>query len=517
MRCKLLSGIAWAAAVAVSALFPAAQAMVQSAFSRLEPSEKDIIRKLEALPEEVRLCMLAELFSVIPTAPNNFAARPAYVNLPGKKQANFEDIVLPVQDKCGWVGLWNEVHGGYLMAVGFVYADDIAKLRKLNAQQQRHAQDVLKQFGKVNVRVLDAFFTEMYCWSDRVGDATNVNSTIYGSDHRQYRWGDLYTRTDHVFWESLKPLWKGNKGLLEMQYAAQISKLRLYNCKGATETGADRLAKGVGKPGGAFDAINNGKDSAKSDGVAALLRALKSMPEPARIAVLGMLLENGDADSLEDASFTDAKGCRRSVYDELQKVRATKAAVQFLLKAGEEYTLREAAVDHHAKVVKALEKGAAMRSIRKTAQQKAYEAKAAQHEVARLDGGGEAAPQHDLEKICRMVQDEQDPLCREALVLIVTRTCTVEDLFNLMVYDDTGCARNCYDVLWDMNRWDAAMDLVLMIQSSSALQAAVAGRLADAAAAHEQQEEKRKAHIKAELKGLEAAEARRVLDKASRK
>lgn len=517
MRARIFARLALALAVVSASLPPAGWAMDRTVYAQADTEEKAVIAKLEKLLAEVRLCMLAELYSVMPTDEKNYAKSPGKVALPGGRQVEFAKVVDGARDKYKWSDLWHSVYDKHVMIVGRVYADDIAKLRKANPSMAKHAQDVLAKFKKVDVRALDAFFTEMYSWSERVGNGTNQECKIYGSDHRQYRWGDLFKRCESATWESLKPLWRGNKGLLEMEFGTQISKLKQYNGKEVAkrEKAADKKAKADGKK--EEKPATSLSPKAFSSAVNSVQNGLKSLPDSARTAFLAALAADVQADSLPDASYTDAKGRLRYVYDELQAANAVPTALELAAKAKADAAVCAEVLARNAKALKGREKGAELRENRKQAMQKAFDAKMAAHEAEQLDHAGAEDLQCILETDQDLVKRVQDPLCREVLMRAAARKYTVDDLFTKAVYDDQGRARNCYDVLKEADQADTAVILMLDAQCYPKLQEEAAKLMGDLDAAREKQKQKRAARVKAALKAYEAEEARRALEKAEKK
>ena len=516
MSSKIVARLAFALMLATAALPQPAASMDRAAYAQMAMEDKAFIAKLEKLPAEVRTCLLAEQYSVVPTDSNNHAKKPVKINLPGGKQADFEKVVGDARGKYNWAAIWDELYKQRLGAVGKVYADDIAKLRKLNSAHAKHAQDIVAKFRKVDVRALDAFFTEMYEWSERKGNGTNEDSKIYGSDHRQYRWGDLFKRVDSQTWEALKPLWRGNKGLLEMEFGTQISKLRQYNSKEVAkrEKAAEKKGKGdrkVEKPATSLS------PKALSAAVSSVQGLLKQMPDAARVAFLSALADDATTENLLESSYTDAKGRSRSVYDELQAASAVKPALQAMQKAQEDAAVRSEVLSRNTKALKGAEKGKELRDNRRVALQKVFDARLAEREVERMEYAGTDDLPAVLETTRELVQKVPDPMAQEVLMGSVAHKYTVEDLFTKEVYDDKGNARNCYDVLKDADMVETAVLLMLNAHSCAKLPAEAAKLNADREAAREKQKQKRAARIKAALKAHEAEEAQRALEKAEKK
>lgn len=508
MHGRILARLALALAMASAALPHTGWAVMdRAAYSRMDTEERTFINKLEKLPSEVRLCMLAEQFSVVPTDASNYAVKPVKITLPGGKQADFNKVLTESVKKHNWEALWKELREKHLMAVGETYAEDIAKLRKLNADKAKHARDIVAKFKKVDERALDAFFTEMYKWSEAKGNGTNPECKIFGSDHRKYRWGDLYKRCESATWESLKPLWRGNKGLLEMEFGSQISKLRKYNAK-------ENPKKDKGDTGKVTSALS---PKALASAVGAVQSGLKAMPESARTAFLAALENDIALKDLHLATYADGKGRLHSVFDELLTADAIKDALRLMQKAQQDPGIRAEVLDRNEKAMKALEKGAEQRTNEATAVQKAYEAKQAAREFEQMNRETPQDHKQIVEAAMNTVQQVPDQMCQEVIVRAMAHKFTTESLFTEFVYDAAGRALNCYDVLHAAGQVETAIELMLDARGCPELQKKAADLLAGEDAAHEKQTKKRGALINVALKEQEAADAQRALKKNSKK
>ncbi len=508
MHGRILVRLTLALTMTSAILTPMGWAMMdRAAYTRMSTEEKTFINKLEKLPADVRLCMLAEQFSVVPTDASNYAVKPVKLTLPGGKQVDFNKVLAESIQKHNWEALWKELRGKHLMAVGEAYADDIAKLRKLNADKAKHARDIVAKFKKVDERALDAFFTEMYKWSEPKGNGTNQECKIYGSDHRKYRWGDLFHRCDSATWESLKPLWRGNKGLLEMEFASQISKLRKYNAK-------EEPKKDKGVTEKATTALS---PKALASAVGAVQSGLKAMPESARPAFLAALEANVALQDLHLATYADGKGRLHSVFDELLTADAIKDALRLMRKAQQDPGIRAEVLDRNEKAMKSLEKGAEQRANEATAVQKAYEAKQAAREFEQMNRETQQDHKQIAEAAMNTVQQVPDQMCQEVIVRAMAHKFTTESLFAEFVYDAAGRALNCYDVLNAAGQVETAINLMLDASGCPELQKKAVELMVEEDAAHEKQTKKRAALINVALKEQEAADAQRALKKNSKK
>lgn len=507
MNSGILARLALALTVASAVLPQTGWSMDRAAYTMMSAEEKSFIGKLEKLPAEERLCMLAELFSVVPTDSSNYAVKPVKITLPGGKQVDFEEVLSEAVKKHNWEALWKELHEKHLSAVGAAYAEDIARLRKLNADKAKYARNVIAKFKSVNVRVLDAFFSEMNGWSQRKGNVTDLDSSIYGSDGRKYRFGDLWGMCDRNTWRSLQPLWRGNKGLLVVEFGPQISKLRKYNAK-------EESKKGKGDTEKATSALS---PKALASAVASVQGGLKAMPEPARTAFLAALENDVALKDLHLATYADGKGRLHSVFDELLTADAIRDALRLMQKAQQDPGVRAEVLGRNEKAMKPLEKGAEQRDSEAIALQKAYEAKLAAREFEQMNRETPRDHKQIVEAAINTVQQVPDQICQEVIVRAMAHKFTAESLFSKFVYDAAGRALNCYDVLKAAGQVETAINLMLDARDCPELQKKAAELMAEEDAAHEKQTKRRAALINVALKEQEAAEAQRSLKKNSKR